>query len=112
VGFVSFSHLLVRSELMLNDREDPKGPGPEPSGGCQTHGRISAAGERPAPGKIGLFSTDALIDMLAKLGVSVRVAFVPSKSRPVAEHWSQALKFHPGQASSASTPCQRHQAMG
>jgi predicted XRE-type DNA-binding protein len=35
-------------------------------------------------GKIGLFSTDSLIDMLARLGVTVRVAFAPSRSRRVA----------------------------
>ena len=35
-------------------------------------------------GKIGLFSTDTLIDMLARLGVTVRIAFDASKSRGVA----------------------------
>jgi predicted XRE-type DNA-binding protein len=35
-------------------------------------------------GKLDLFSTDALIDMLARLGVSVRLAFAPSHSRKVA----------------------------
>jgi predicted XRE-type DNA-binding protein len=34
-------------------------------------------------GKPDLFSTDALIDMLARLGVSVRLAFASSKSRRV-----------------------------
>jgi len=35
-------------------------------------------------GKIGLFGTDTLIDMLARLGVTVRIAFTASKSRRVA----------------------------
>jgi len=35
-------------------------------------------------GRLDLFSTDALIDMLARLGVSVRVAFGAAKSRRVA----------------------------
>jgi predicted XRE-type DNA-binding protein len=35
-------------------------------------------------GKVNLFSTDTLIDMLARLGVTVRVAFTPSHSRRVA----------------------------
>jgi len=35
-------------------------------------------------GKVGLFSTDSLIDMLARLGVTVRVAFASSKARRVA----------------------------
>jgi predicted XRE-type DNA-binding protein len=35
-------------------------------------------------GRVDLFSTDALIDMLARLGVSVRLAFASSKPRKVA----------------------------
>jgi predicted XRE-type DNA-binding protein len=35
-------------------------------------------------GKVNLFSTDALIGMLAKLGVTVRIAFAASNSRRVA----------------------------
>lgn len=35
-------------------------------------------------GRIDLFSTDALIDMLARLGVRVRLVVKPSRSRKVA----------------------------
>ncbi len=35
-------------------------------------------------GRIDLFSTDALIDMLARLGVGVRLVAKPSRSRKVA----------------------------
>src|ERR687883_430245 len=35
-------------------------------------------------GRIDLFSTDSLIDMLAKLGVGVRLVVKPSRSRKVA----------------------------
>jgi predicted XRE-type DNA-binding protein len=35
-------------------------------------------------GRIDLFSTDALIDMLARLGVSVRLSFGASRTRDVA----------------------------
>lgn len=35
-------------------------------------------------GQIDLFSTDALIDMLARLGVGVRLVVKPSRSRRVA----------------------------
>jgi predicted XRE-type DNA-binding protein len=35
-------------------------------------------------GRIDLFSTDALIDMLARLGVGVRLVVNPVKSRKVA----------------------------
>jgi predicted XRE-type DNA-binding protein len=35
-------------------------------------------------GRIDLFSTDALIDMLARLGVSVRLSFGVSRTREVA----------------------------
>jgi len=33
------------------------------------------------PGRIDLFSTDAIIDMLARYGVRVKVALVPTKQR-------------------------------
>jgi predicted XRE-type DNA-binding protein len=35
-------------------------------------------------GRIDLFSTDALIDFLARLGVSVRLVVTPTKTRKVA----------------------------
>jgi predicted XRE-type DNA-binding protein len=35
-------------------------------------------------GRIGLFSTDALIDMLARLGVGVRLVVKPVRSSKVA----------------------------
>lgn len=35
-------------------------------------------------GRIDLFSTDALIDMLARLGVGVRLLVKPSRSRKIA----------------------------
>ena len=35
-------------------------------------------------GRIDLFSTDALIDMLARLGVGVRLVVKPARSRKVA----------------------------
>jgi predicted XRE-type DNA-binding protein len=35
-------------------------------------------------GKVNLFSTDSLIDMLARLGITVRVGFGTSRSRRVA----------------------------
>ena len=35
-------------------------------------------------GRIDLFSTDALIDMLARLGVGVRLVVKPAKARKVA----------------------------
>ena len=35
-------------------------------------------------GRIDLFSTDALIDMLARLGVGVRLVVTPAKARKVA----------------------------
>jgi predicted XRE-type DNA-binding protein len=35
-------------------------------------------------GKVGLFSTDSLIDMLARLGVTLRIAFATTTTRRVA----------------------------
>jgi hypothetical protein len=45
---------------------------------------IASEWPRLLRGRIDLFSTDALIDMLAWLGVGVRLVVKPSRSREVA----------------------------
>jgi predicted XRE-type DNA-binding protein len=77
-------HLLVRSELMLKIEKLLKARGL-----TQAHAAKLMSVSQPRVsdllrGKVALFSTDSLIDMLAKLGVTVRIAFAPSKSRRVA----------------------------
>ena len=79
-------HLLVRSELMLKIEKLLKEKGLTQAAAARSMGVSQPRVSDLLRGKIGLFSTDSLIDMLAKLGVTVRVAFAPSKSRRVAEH--------------------------
>jgi predicted XRE-type DNA-binding protein len=77
-------HLLVRSELMLKIEKIVKDRGLTQAAAAGIMGVSQPRVSDLLRGKIGLFSTDSLIDMLAKLGVTVRVAFVPSRSRRVA----------------------------
>ena len=77
-------HLLVRSELMLKIETLLKERGLTQAAAARLMGVTQPRVSDLLRGKIGLFSTDSLIDMLAKLGVTVRVAFASSKSRRVA----------------------------
>jgi predicted XRE-type DNA-binding protein len=77
-------HLLVRSELMLKIEKILKDQGLTQAAAARIMGVSQPRVSDLLRGKIGLFSTDSLIDMLAKLGVTVRVAFVLSRSRRVA----------------------------
>jgi predicted XRE-type DNA-binding protein len=77
-------HLLVRSELMLKIEKSIKARGLTQAGAARIMGVSQPRVSDLLRGEVGLFSTDSLIDMLAKLGVTVRVAFAPSKSRRVA----------------------------
>ena len=77
-------HLLVRSELMLKIERLLKARGLTQAAAARIMGVSQPRVSDLLRGKIGLFSTDSLIDMLAKLGVTVRVAFASSKSRRVA----------------------------
>ena len=77
-------HLLVRSELTIKIERLLKARGLTQAEAA-TIMRVSQPRVSDLlRGKIGLFSTDALIDMLARLGVTVRIAFAASKSRRVA----------------------------
>ena len=77
-------HLLVRSELMLKIEKVLKDRGLTQGAAATIMGVSQPRVSDLLRGKIDLFSTDSLIDMLAKVGVSERVAFAPSKSRRVA----------------------------
>ena len=77
-------HLLVRSELMLKIERLLKARGLTQAAAARIMGVSQPRVSDLLRGKIGLFSSDSLIDMLAKLGVTVRIAFAPSKSRRVA----------------------------
>jgi predicted XRE-type DNA-binding protein len=77
-------HLLVRSELMLKVEKLLKRKGLTQAAAARIMGVTQPRVSDLLRGKIELFSTDSLIDMLAKLGVTVRVAFASSKPRRVA----------------------------
>jgi predicted XRE-type DNA-binding protein len=77
-------HLLVRSELMLKVENLLNARGLTQAAAAKILGVSQPRVSDLLRGKIGLFSTDSLIDMLARLGVTVRVAFAASRSRRVA----------------------------
>jgi predicted XRE-type DNA-binding protein len=77
-------HLLVRSELMIKIEKLLKTRGLTQAEAARIMRVSQPRVSDLSRGKIGLFSTDTLIDMLARLGITVRVAFAASKSRNVA----------------------------
>jgi predicted XRE-type DNA-binding protein len=77
-------HLLVRSELMLKIEKLLKERGLTQAAAARIMGVSQPRVSDLLRGKVGLFSTDSLIDMLARLGVTVRLAFATSKPRQVA----------------------------
>jgi len=77
-------HLLVRSQLMLKIEKLLKARHLTQAGAARIMGVSQPRVSNLLRGKVNLFSTDALIDMLAKLGVTVRLAFAASNSRRVA----------------------------
>ena len=77
-------HLLVRSELMLKIEKLLKARDLTQAAAARIMSVSQPRVSDLLRGKIDLFSIDSLIDMLAKLGVTVRIAFATTKSRRVA----------------------------
>jgi predicted XRE-type DNA-binding protein len=77
-------HLLVRSDLLIQLQKAIESRRMKQSEAAKvlkvTQPRISDL----LRGRLDLFSTDTLIDMLARLGIEVRVVLKPSRSREVA----------------------------
>ena len=77
-------HLLVRADLLIQLQKAIASKGLRQAEVARvlrvTQPRVSDL----LRGRIDLFSTDALIDMLARLGVGVRLVVKPVKSRKVA----------------------------
>lgn len=77
-------HLLVRADLLIEVQKTIKSKGLKQSEAAKilrvTQPRVSDL----LRGRIDLFSTDALIDMLARVGVGVRLVVKSSKARRVA----------------------------
>ena len=83
-GPVEAEHLAVRSELMIKIEKLLKARGLTQSEAARIMRVSQPRVSDLLRGRFDLFSTDALIDMLARLGVSVRVAFGTARSRRVA----------------------------
>jgi predicted XRE-type DNA-binding protein len=77
-------HLVIRSELMIKIEKLLKARGLKQAEAARIMRVSQPRVSDLLRGRLDLFSTDALIDMLARLGVSVRLAFASSKSRKVA----------------------------
>ena len=77
-------HLLVRADLLIQVQKAIQSRRLKQAEAAKmlrvTQPRISDL----LRGRIDLFSTDALIDMLARLGVGVRLVVKPAKTRKVA----------------------------
>ena len=77
-------HLLIRGHLMIQIETVLKARGLTQAAAARimrvTQPRVSDL----LRGKIALFSTDSLIDMLARLGVRVRLVTTPPRSRRAA----------------------------
>jgi predicted XRE-type DNA-binding protein len=85
-GSAEAGHLAIRSELMIKIEKLLKARGLTQSEAAKMMRVSQPRVSDLLRGRLDLFSTDALIDMLARLGVSVRVAFGVAKSRRVAQH--------------------------
>jgi predicted XRE-type DNA-binding protein len=77
-------HLLIRADLLIQVQKAIASRGLKQAEAAKllrvTQPRISDL----LRGRIDLFSTDSLIDMLARLGVGVRLVVKPSRSKKVA----------------------------
>ena len=86
IGFsqVEAEHLVVRADLLIQLQKLIAARGLTQSAVARvlrvTQPRVSDL----LRGRIDLFSTDSLIDMLAKLGLGVRLVVKPMRSRKVA----------------------------
>ncbi|HBA40983.1 MAG TPA: transcriptional regulator [Deltaproteobacteria bacterium] len=83
LGFTSeeAEHLKIRSDLMIQLQKLIAARGLRQAQAAKILGVTQPRVSDLLRGRIDLFSTDAIIDMLARLGVRVKVALVPTKQR-------------------------------
>lgn len=77
-------HLLIRADLLIQVQKSIKSRGLKQAEAAKTLRVTQPRISDLLRGRIDLFSTDALIDMLARLGVGVRLVVKPAKARKVA----------------------------
>ncbi len=83
LGFTSeeAEHLKIRSDLMIQLQKLIAVRGLTQAQAAKILGVTQPRVSDLLRGRIDLFSTDAIIDMLARLGIRVKVALVPTKQR-------------------------------
>ena len=74
-------HLLVRSDLMIQVQKVITSPGLKRAGAAQLLRLTEARLSDLLQGRIDLFTTDELIDVLARVGVQVRLVLKASRRR-------------------------------
>lgn len=86
LGFAAHEaqHLLVRSNLMVRLEQEITNRGLTQAAAAKRLGVSQPRVSNLRRGRIDLFSSDALIDMLARLGVRVRLVAPPAGRREVA----------------------------
>lgn len=72
-------HLLVRADLMIRIEQVLRARRLKQTEAAKILGVTQPRVSDLRRGRIDLFSTDALIDMLARLGIRVRLVFKPSR---------------------------------
>ncbi|MBI2834178.1 MAG: XRE family transcriptional regulator [Acidobacteria bacterium] len=72
-------HLVIRSDLMIAVQKEIEHRALKQAGAAKLLGVTQPRVSDLLRGRIDLFSTDALIDMLARLGIRVRVSVSRSK---------------------------------
>ena len=83
LGFTSeeAEHLKIRSDLMIQLQKLIAARGLRQAQAAKILGVTQPRVSDLLRGRIDLFSTDAIIDMLARFGVRAKVALVPTKQR-------------------------------
>jgi len=74
-------HLRVRADLLIQIQKALKARGLKQAEAAKVLGVTQPRVSDLARGRIDLFSVDSLIDMLARLGIRVRLVVTPSKRR-------------------------------
>jgi predicted XRE-type DNA-binding protein len=77
-------HLLIRADLMIQLQKAIRSRGLKQAEAAKTLRVSQPRVSDLLRSRIDLFSTDTLIDMLARLGVRVRLVLRPTKARKVA----------------------------
>jgi predicted XRE-type DNA-binding protein len=74
-------HLRVRADLLIQIQKALKARGLKQAEAAKVLGVTQPRVSDLARGRIDLFSVDGLIDMLARLGIRVRLVVTPSRRR-------------------------------